>query len=407
MPHSLPASKIRLLWLADHLGYAGETIHGATTYYMSILPRLQQAGVHLVPCFLGRTHPAVVFLRRKGLEPIFLNRSKWSPWALPDVLRLIRQRRINLVHAAGMKSILLGRVASKLVDVQTISHYHDTNRAGRVPEWLLRATAPWDASCFAISDAVARFAMQTLGTGADCTRILYNGVDTEEIVAVSPGERQRIRSSFGIAADAPVVGVIGRLAREKGQLQFLQALPALLSAMPDVKVLLVGDGPLRRDCQRLVSSLGLEPAVRFAGFRCDIPAILQALDVVAVPSLAEGLSFVALEAMAAGKPVVASAVGGLPEIVRPGETGLLAGAGDTGGLMEAIRSCLLDLALRDQLVTGGLALVQKLSAEAHVRELLGEYARVLERGTAGRGPARQDEDLRRVAVAPGPEPRQR
>jgi glycosyltransferase involved in cell wall biosynthesis len=407
MPQAHSASKIRLLWLADHLGYAGETIHGATTYYMGVLPRLQEAGVQLVPCFLGRTHPAVVFLRRKGLQPLFLNRSKWSPWALPDLLRLIRQHRINLVHAAGMKSILLARMAAKMVDVRTISHYHDTNRAGWLTEGLLRTTAPWDASCFAISDAVGGFAVRTLGTPPERTRILYNGVDIREITAVSPSERQRIRSGFGIAADAPVVGVIGRFCAEKGQEHFIEALPQLLSAMPDTKVLLVGEGDRRGHCQRLVSRMGLETVVKFTGFRCDIPAILQALDVVAVPSLKEGLSFVALEAMAAGKPVVASAVGGLPEIVRPGQTGLLAASGDMQAFMEGLRSALVDLPLRDGLVAGGRALVESLSVEAHVRELLGEYARVLEHGPAGRGPAPRDEELRPAALSPEPEPRQR
>jgi glycosyltransferase involved in cell wall biosynthesis len=105
--------------------------------------------------------------------------------------------------------------------------------------------------------------------------------------------------------------------------------------------------------------------------------------------------------------VVASAVGGLPEIVRPGQTGLLAASGDMQTFMEALNSALVDLPLRDKLVAGATAMVAGLSVEAHVSELLGEYARVLEHGPAGRGPVRQEEELRPAALSPEPEPRQR
>jgi glycosyltransferase involved in cell wall biosynthesis len=104
---------------------------------------------------------------------------------------------------------------------------------------------------------------------------------------------------------------------------------------------------------------------------------------VAIPSLEEGLSFVALEAMAAGRPLVATAVGGLPEIVRHGETGLLARGGDMPGMMQAMKLILTDVALRDWLVAGGLQLVQNLSVEAHVRALLAVYDRALQ-GNSGR-----------------------
>jgi glycosyltransferase involved in cell wall biosynthesis len=137
---------------------------------------------------------------------------------------------------------------------------------------------------------------------------------------------------------------------------------------------------------------------------------------VAIPSLEEGLSFVALEAMASGTPVVASAVGGLPEIVRDGETGLLTGPRDMEGMVEALASLLGDQDLRASLVAGGRELAQKLSLDVHIRELLNEYARLLERTPSGRGTeprqgnrwarSLSSDDITPASLSHEPEPRQ-
>jgi glycosyltransferase involved in cell wall biosynthesis len=114
---------------------------------------------------------------------------------------------------------------------------------------------------------------------------------------------------------------------------------------------------------------------------------------VAIPSIEEGLSFAALEAMAAGTPVVASAVGGLPEIVHDGETGLLTASQDMAGMMQAIAALFSNQALRASLVAGGRNLARKLSLDAHVRALIGEYDRLLVGAPRGRGVEPQLENL--------------
>jgi glycosyltransferase involved in cell wall biosynthesis len=282
-----------------------------------------------------------------------------------------------------MKSILLTRLTSRTMGVPVVTHFHDSNRLGPLTESLLRGSAHWDAASLAISAAVRNFAVDTLGVDAKNIQVLYNCIETRPCAPAGPSERERVRREFGIPLDAPLIGVIGRFSREKGHTQFLQAFAGLLREMPAVKVLLVGDGVLRVRCEQLARTLHLEHSTRFAGFRHDVPAILEAVDLVAIPSLEEGLSFVALEAMAAGRPLVATAVGGLPEIVRHGETGLLARGGDMPGMMQAMKLILTDVALRERLVAGGLQLVQNLSVEAHVRALLAVYDRALQ-GNSGR-----------------------
>jgi len=138
----------------------------------------------------------------------------------------------------------------------------------------------------------------------------------------------------------PKVGVIARLQPEKGVEGFVRAAKSILAAYPQASCLILGDGPLRPDLEWLARHLGIAGSLHFLGFRTDARAFLPDLDVLAVPSLTEGGPLVILEAMAAGVPVVASAVGGIPEQVRHNEEGLLVPAGDTLALAEAILSLL-------------------------------------------------------------------
>ena len=372
-----PLSGIRTLFIADHFGYSGGVVHGGTTWYLNVLPRLQLAGTSVVACFVAPSHPEAEKLREAGVEVIFLARSRWDPLAFFDILKLIRRHRANVLHVAGMKAILLARLASRFTGIPVISHFHDVNPTAGFIRHLLRMTSSWDFKAIAVSAAVAGYAESTLGTSSQRTQVMRNGIDVCRFVTAGrePTTRAVIRNQFAIPLDAPVVGIVGRFSKEKGHEQFLHSLPHLLTTVPGAHVLLVGDGALRPAFEKLVRQLGGEHVVHFAGSRSDIPEVLQGIDVLAIPSLDEGLSYAALEAMAAGKPVVAFAVGGLPEIVIDRVTGLLAGQRDSNGLISAIAEVLSDGNLHDRVVAGGRQLVERMSLENYIQALLDEYHR--------------------------------
>ncbi len=368
-----PSDPLRVLFLSDHLGHPEGRVHGATTYFLQVLPRLTRAGVDLTVCFLRERHPVADRLEAAGVRPRFLHRGRWDPRAYSDVRRIIRQHDVHLIHAAGMKGILIGRAAARSCRRPVIAHLHDRNDPGPLLAWLHRRTAGSTSRVLAISDAVAEFGRTRLGLPADWIETLYNGIDLDAFADPDPDGRRRVRDQLGLPMDAPVVAAIGRLTREKGQDILLRAWPRLVEARPDTRLLVVGDGPERPACEALAASLGIQGSVRFLGSRDDVPDLLAAADVVAIPSREEGLSYVALEAMAAGVPVAAFATGGLREVLADDQTGRLAPAEDGAALVDAVRSLVEDPLLARRLVHAARDAVRAYSIDLHVARLVAIY----------------------------------
>jgi glycosyltransferase involved in cell wall biosynthesis len=169
---------------------------------------------------------------------------------------------------------------------------------------------------------------------------ILNGTDAPP--GLGAVDTARLRSDLGWPPDRPVVGTVARLHRQKGVVNLLRAAPEILSAFPEVKIAVVGDGPqsgsLRREAQRL----GLEGRLLFLGERKDAASVMALFDIFVLPSLWEGLPFVLVEAAALGKPIIATAVDGVPEILEDGKTGLLVPPKDPSALAEAVIRLLRD-----------------------------------------------------------------
>src|SRR5207237_3211119 len=148
------------------------------------------------------------------------------------------------------------------------------------------------------------------------------------------------RKELGLDRATPLVGVIGRLEAQKGHVYLLDAWPSVLAEFPDARLLLVGEGSLRGALERHARDLGIASSVLFAGFRSDVPRVLDALDVLALPSLYEGMPLTAIEASAMAKPVMATAVDGTPEVIREGRTGRLVTPREPAALYRALRAVL-------------------------------------------------------------------
>jgi glycosyltransferase involved in cell wall biosynthesis len=154
--------------------------------------------------------------------------------------------------------------------------------------------------------------------------------------------REALRKELGLDRTVPLVGVVGRLEPQKGHAYLFEAWPSIVAEFPDARLLVVGDGSLRPRLEARAQELGVAGSVLFAGFRADIPRVLDAIDVLALPSLYEGMPLTAIEASAMGRPVVATAVDGTPEVIREARTGRLVPPADPGALSRAIRGVLRD-----------------------------------------------------------------
>ncbi|MBJ6984071.1 glycosyltransferase [Luteimonas sp. MC1750] len=207
--------------------------------------------------------------------------------------------------------------------------------------------------------------------------------------ASTSATRSRARAALGLPADALVVACVGRLVALKNHRLLLGQVPELATTFPRLHVVLLGDGPERAALERQAQALGIAERVLFAGTRRDVPKLLPGVDVFALPSLTEGLSIALLEACAAGLPVVASDVGGNPEIVRHGRTGLLVPVDDGDALRAALLRILGDRPLRLAL---GLAAREWVMTHASIDAMRLSYDRLYADALAG---ARHD-------VTPGP-----
>ena len=174
--------------------------------------------------------------------------------------------------------------------------------------------------------------------------------------------------------------MVGRLSAEKQHLLLIAAFPRLLAAHPRSVLLVVGDGPLRQQCQQLAERLGIAHAVRFAGYRADVPQVLAAMDLVAAPSSREGFPYSVLEASAAGRPVVAFRVGGMPEVVADGESGLLIAPQDAIGFIDGIAQLLEQPLLARRLAEGARKRAAEFTIEDHVRRLEMLYRSLMDGG---------------------------
>jgi glycosyltransferase involved in cell wall biosynthesis len=204
---------------------------------------------------------------------------------------------------------------------------------------------------------VKDYLVEQVGLDPAKVRVVPNGVDLAAMDAARPGPA--VRQELGLPENVPLIGLVGRLDHwGKGHKELLEAMAALKERYP-VQALMVGGGRREAEMRETAAGLGLAGQAHFLGPRRDVPDLLQAMDIFVLPSYSEGVSLALLEAMAAGRPVIASAVGGTPEVVTDGLTGLLIPPRDAAALAGALERLLGDPAGARQLGE---------NASRHVRE---------------------------------------
>lgn len=305
---------------------------------------------------LGRIAASLPLVRLptmvRAIRPLGDLRTLWS------LVRIIRRFRPDVVHTHLAKAGLLGRLAARLAGVPVVVHtYHGSvlrgyfgPRQSRLLLWIDRWLARLSSRLIAITPS-GRRELSDLGVApADRIEVIPLGLDLESFR--ERRDSAAARRSLGIAPETPVIGIVGRLVPIKDVGTFLRAVELASRTVPDLVALIVGDGEERAALEALAT-----PRCRFLGFREDVQALLGAMDVLALSSRNEGSPVSLIEGLAAGKPVVATAVGGVPDVVRDGETGLLVPPGDPEALAAAMVRLLTDRSLAARLGAAGAAAV--------------------------------------------------
>jgi sugar transferase (PEP-CTERM/EpsH1 system associated) len=319
---------------------------------------LENGVVNLVNATVSRLRHVVICLTTEGvfrsrLDPgveVFAlgKRPGHDLRAFLRLAALLRRLRPAVMHSrnwATFDAIPAARIARVPVVVHGEHGRDISDPDGRNARRnrIRRLSSPLVDRFVAVSDDLRRWLLEEVGVPAQKVIRIHNGVDLNRFGAVGRADgRERV----GMPADAVVVGTVGRLDPVKDQASLVHAFAPIAAAHAEVRLMVVGDGPCRGELDDLVRRLSLRDRVSLLGERSDVPELLAAMDVFVLPSIAEGISNTILEAMGHGLPVVATAVGGNPELVEDGTTGRLVPRQDVGALTAAIEAYVDDVHLR-------------------------------------------------------------
>ncbi len=295
----------------------------------------------------------------------------------------------EVIHNHMFRAEVVGTRAAYLVAEQgcrrpaVISTVHSSRIRCADDRETMRQLTPLMDRLIAVSRSIERKIADEGRRGAPIS-LIYNGVDLQRYNHQQPC--CTLHEDYGIPESSPIVGVVARLEAEKGHSTLLEAWPDVSKAVPDAWLLIIGEGSERNALEAQAETLGITDRVVFTGRREDVPAVTAALDVAVLPSYREAQGLSVLEAMALSRPVVASAVGGIPEMIQDGVSGMLVPPHNCTALAEAIVKLLTDHPFADTLARAGHSLVHdRFCVELMVQQIseLYDEAAVRVRHSAG------------------------
>ena len=309
--------------------------------------------------------------------------------ALFSLWKLLIRERPDIVHTHTSKGGILGRLAAKLAGVPVIIH----TPHGHV---FYGHFGPLVSKCFLFTERVMAFLTDRMVALTETEKndymvlsvfkpekidTIHSGVDVDQYMNVQINIAEKKRG-LGLNSKGLVVGTVGWLLPIKGPMHLLKAMRYVWENCPEACLIFVGKGDLEKGLQEEAHRMGVSDQVVFLGWRNDIPEMMQVLDVFVLPSLNEGMGRVLVEAMAAGKPVVASRVGGILDLIKEGQNGFLAEPGDEKGLGFAIKKLLDDKKMRDEMGKKGRETAHDFSVEKMVEKIDDLYESLLHSGLA-------------------------
>ena len=367
-----PADPVRVLALIDHFVQGG-----AETLLSRFALAAPRAAIQLsIACLEERDgNPAAAPLRARGIEPVNLDLvGRPGFGALRAVRSHIARVRPQLVHTHLGAADLLGGLAARSLAIPVISTVHTTLWGKRREMMMRRVVGICADRVIAVSESARQEYLRHPGWGReDQVVTIYNGID----VSVSPGAGAQVRQVLGIAPDDLVVAMASALRPEKAHDVAIEALRMLLPRFPNLRLLIVGQGALREAIATSADDLG--KAVVMVGFKPDVMPYLDAADICLQPSRRDAFPTTIIEALAAGVPTVATAVGGIPEIITGPQLGVLIPPPPSPrSVAEALAALLERPERRRALATAGrLAYEQRFTADPWVRRIRALYDEVI------------------------------
>lgn len=380
-PPPAPSARLRVMYLIDSLGHGG-----AEHLLVRYLEALPAAGVDPVVVVVqdrdGNPLESEITALGVPIENLHIDRLR-RRGALRRVGEAMDRIAPDLVHTQLEFSNILGTVAAHRRGIPSVATLHTLD----VPKpWsrdavrfrlMARILTTRASRVIAVSQSAADHFAGHSGAGRRLVTTLYNGIALERFTQAQPHAAGQLRASRHLASEARVITTVAVLRPAKGIEDLIAALPAVLVSVPDAHLVLVGDGPARSTLEQAAATLGLTERVHFLGHRADVDEVLAGSDVFVLPSHTEALPTVLIEAMAAGLPVVATDVGGIPEMVERGASALLVPAHAPWMLAEAVTRVLTSPIQAAAMGTAGRRIVRaRFDLPKQVASLVDEYRRI-------------------------------
>ncbi len=346
----------------------------------SLIEEAERSGipVYIVPDLIREVHP------KRDLA------------ALVQLVRLYRELSVDIVHTHTSKAGILGRLAGRLARVPVVIHtVHGFAFQANIPRWqkklyltLERLAGRWCDGLIFISTPLMKEAGR-LGIGDPRTyAYIPSGIDVQAFRnGALNGNGQDLRQKLGLSNGVPVIGTVTRLVKEKGLELLLEAAARLKQKSWAFHMVWVGDGPLRGELEKMAQQLGVADRLFITGMCTDVPSWLSCFDLFVLPTLWEGMGRVFLEAQTAGVPVIGTKVGGVPDVIHHGLTGLLIPPGDLMALTEAMEQLLANKELRQRMGKAAAEFVSQ--SQFHVQFMVRKIEEVYEQAWQRRVGARR------------------
>ena len=354
---------------------------GAERNLFYLAPHLSKSRLRYGICCLMHRGEFADEIERMGIPVFEMHyRRRYALQTLLRLRRLLVDGEVAVVHTHLFESGVMGRLAAWLARVPiVITHEHGKTLWKRWHHTMFeRLAIHFTDLRIAVSKDIMNLRVSREGTPPDKIRIIYNAVDPERFT-LAQSARSSKRKELGLE-DCLVVGTIGRLVEAKAYDLFIDVAHQACNLSQDLRFILVGEGPLRQELERKRDRLGLGKSFEFLGQRSDIAELMAAMDIYMITSLREGLPMTLIEAMMSAKPIISTAVGGIPDTIADGEDGLLI----EGRACEALVGALMGLLeqpekMKDFGLKARRKAIERYAPEKVLNQLEAVYAEIMER----------------------------
>ena len=320
-------------------------MHGVKRLFSWMIPRFDTSRFRVSLLSLRRRDLSEETLEQFGFPVYYLEKSKFDPTTLPAMVRLLKRLEIDVIQTHGYGATTFGRAAALLLRMPNVLHEHanltDTPWFQKIPDKLFD---PVTDLAIAVSNSTRQFCIEARKLSPQRVKLVYLGAPLDEFRPWGKERQPEARRSFGVPGlteeGIRIVGTVTRLMESKGNSFFVDAAAVLARERPELRFVLVGEGPLQPELEAQAARLGIEEKVFFLGFQKDVAAAFASFDVTVYPSLWEGTPLTVFEAMAMAKPIVSTDVDGLRDVLVNEENSVVVPPRDPKALAAAIAKVL-------------------------------------------------------------------